>query len=295
MTRSLDDVIRGAKVLDEKMNEKIAYLCGIAQQKYNVSPEDLEVDPSADGEMDGEQPEGGAEGGEVPAEGGEVPAEGGEAPADGMPPQDGQVAPDAGMPTDAAGAPSDTAAVVAPDGTPLAQPVPDDQQQQQQAVQEGEENDEVADAVSNVVKTPEDAAKLLKSLQECMGESAKKRFIKACCGRIKRDVDECRELDECAQNAFIKKYLKSFAKGYDELTESDEDGEVTQAELESYIDSLDPEHAESVFEDFVEECGMSEDEIREAAEVTVDDEMDSEDEDERLDALAEELGAATEA
>ena len=291
MERRLDDLERGLNVIADKVDEKIAYLCGIAQQKYNIAPEDLEVeggdeDGSAEGE-EGEQPE---EAGQEGAEGMEG-QEGADAQAAG-----GDVPPDAAAqgvaPADAGAVPPDAAQAGAVPPDAAAQGAPDDQQQ---PVQEADESGDVNSIVSDIVKTPEDAAKFVKALQGGMNESAKKRFIKSCCGKIKENVEECRELDECAQNAFVKGYIKSFMKGYDELTESDEGEEgITQEQLESYIDSLDEDHTNRVFEDFAEECGMTEDEIREAADYSIDNEMNSVEEDERLEQAASEIEGGAE-
>lgn len=276
MERRLDDLERGLNVIADKVDEKIAYLCGIAQQKYGITPEDLEADIGAEENADGQEGAEGQEGTEATTEGGEVPAD----------VADAQAAPAEGAPADAVAAqevPYDAAAQQLTAQQSAAE-------QQQQPVQESAEGDEVADVINSVVKTPEDAAKFVQALKGSMNESAKRRFVKSCCGKIKECVEECKDLDECKKNTFVKGYIKSFMDGYDELTESDEDAEeITQEQLESYIDSIDEKHLDKVFEDFVEECGMTEDDIREAADFTIEDELDSPEEDERLEQAVSEI------
>lgn len=288
MERRLDDLERGLNVIADKVDEKIAYLCGIAQQKYGIAPEDLDAEANTKEEQ--------------PTEGGEENAEGAEG-QDGAEaaPEGAEVAPDAAAAQGASpeGAAPDAAATqAAPEGAApdaAAQQSAEQQAAAQQPVQESDENSEVADVINSVVKTPEDAAKFVQALKGGMNESAKRRFVKSCCGKIKENVDECRSLEECKQNAFVKGYIKSFMDGYDELTESDEEAEgITQEQLESYIDSIDEAHLDKVFEDFVEECGMTEDEIREAADFSIDDEMSSDDEDKRLEQVASEIESGSE-
>lgn len=285
MERRLDDLERGLNVIADKVDEKIAYLCGIAQQKYGIAPEDLDAEANAEEDQPTEGGEENAEGVEG-QEGAEAAPEGAEAAPDAAAAQG--AAPEGAAP-DAAAAQA-AGAEAAPADAAAAQQAAEQQAAAQQPVQESDENGEVADVINSVVKTPEDAAKFVQALKGGMNESAKRRFVKSCCGKIKENVEECRSLDECKQNAFVKGYIKSFMDGYDKLTESDEEAEgITQEQLESYIDSIDEAHLDKVFEDFVEECGMTEDEIREAADFSIDDEMSSEDEDKRLEQVASEI------
>ena len=275
--KRLEDLKRGLEVINDKLEEKIAFLCG----KTGIDMDDPML--VSDGTPDAE-----AEGGEENAEGngegsaeGEAPAEGADAAtgAEGAVPQEGAVDPNAaavGAAPDAAAmagavdpntaatavaAPSPDAAAVDPnDAVAAAQPT---DQAQQQPVQEADETNPVAAAIGNVIKTPEDAAKMLQGLKESMSESAKRKFIKACAVDIKEHVEEYQGIEESKQNALIKKYIKSFKNGYDELTESEDEVEVTETELDQYINEMDTDHLDRVFEDFCGECGLEPEEIKE--------------------------------
>ena len=274
--KRLEDLKKGLEVINDKLEEKIAFLCG----KTGIDMDDpmLVSDGTPDAEAEGgeENAEGNAEGGaegEAPAEGADVAAG-----AEGAAPQGGAVDPNAA----AAGAAPDAAAMggaVDPNAAAAAgaAPAPDaaadpnaaaaaaqpTDQAQQQPVQEAEETNPVAAAIGNVIKTPEDAAKMLQGLKESMSESAKRKFIKACAVDIKENVEEYQGIEESKQNALIKKYIKSFKKGYDELTESEDEVEVTEAELDQYINEMDTDHLERVFEDFCDECGLEPEQIKE--------------------------------
>ena len=273
--KRLEDLKKGLEVINDKLEEKIAFLCG----KTGIDMDDpmLVSDGTPDAEAEGgeENADGNAEGG---AEG-EAPAEGADAAAgaEGAAPQEGATDPNAaaGAAPDAAAmggavdpnAASAAGAVPAPDAAAdpnaaaaAAQPT---DQAQQQPVQEAEETNPVAAAIGNVIKTPEDAAKMLQGLKESMSESAKRKFIKACAVDIKENVEEYQGIEESKQNALIKKYIKSFKKGYDELTESEDEVEVTEAELDQYINEMDTDHLERVFEDFCDECGLEPEQIKE--------------------------------
>lgn len=275
--KRLEDLKRGLEVINDKLEEKIAFLCG----KTGIDMDDPML--VSDGTPDAE-----AEGGEENAEGngegsaeGEAPAEGADAAtgAEGAVPQEGAVDPNAaavGAAPDAAAmagavdpntaatavaAPSPDAAAVDPNAAAAATQPTD--QAQQQPVQEADETNPVAAAIGNVIKTPEDAAKMLQGLKESMSESAKRKFIKACAVDIKENVEEYQGIEESKQNALIKKYIKSFKNGYDELTESEDEVEVTEAELDQYINEMDTDHLDRVFEDFCGECGLEPEEIKE--------------------------------
>lgn len=263
---SLDDAIRGLNVVWDKLKENNAFICG----KAGIDIDDPVLTSGEDDNAEGEAAENGGEAGAEGAEGGEAAAE---APAE---QSADTAAADASAQSVGGEAPADVSAAqdAAPaDAAMAAAPAPEEQQAApEQQVQEAEDGNALSATIRDVIKTPEDAAKMIKALQECTNESHKKRFIKACCGKIKENVEECSQLDECKQNAFVKDYIKSFENGYDELTESESE-EMSEADLDEFVDSMDPELTDKVFEDFVEECGMSEDEIREAAGVTLDDEM----------------------
>jgi len=292
--KRLEDLKRGLGVINDKLEEKIAFLCGKAGIDMDDPMLVSDGTPDMDGnEVDGVENQGAMDGQTDAAQTDAMPTDIPPADAGAVAPADATMAaPDASAAPDAASTPTADAGAVAPaDATMAAPDASAAPEEGQQPVQEGTDGDNpLADAIKATIKTPEDAAKVIKNLQESMSESCKRRFIKGCVKGIKENVDECKSLTEGAQNSFVKGYIKSFMNGYDEVTESDDgDVEITESDLFKYIDEMDESHASKVFEDFVQECGMTEAEILEKYGDSIDDEMVTQEQDENLDNIAAQI------